>query len=89
MGAEQIAKEVIAKELIANWPTREERSSTGRPVYADMEPPKEHVEEMHKRLESNQKEKEMVLAELSEFIKVHGREVEKAKNLLKRFGVES
>jgi predicted nuclease with TOPRIM domain len=60
-----------------------------RPVFADMEPGREHVEELHRRLDKNAKEKEAMLAELAEVQRTYLRVSEKAKNLMRRYGVES
>jgi predicted nuclease with TOPRIM domain len=60
-----------------------------RPVFADMNPGKEHVEELHRRLDKNAKEKEAMLSELAEVQRTYQRTSEKAKNLMRRYGVES
>jgi predicted nuclease with TOPRIM domain len=60
-----------------------------RPVFADMDPGKEHVEELHRRLDRNAKEKEAILGELAEAQRTYQRTSEKAKNLMRRYGVES
>jgi hypothetical protein len=60
-----------------------------RPVYADMEPAKEHLQEIHQKLQSAAQQMQAAREELAEFVRVNGREIEKAKNLMRRYGVES
>jgi hypothetical protein len=86
----------LTDETMATWKQAQGIEVNGgsaypeaRPVFADMDPAKEHIEELHARLIRNAKEKEAILEELTQVAKVYTRESEKAKNLMRRYGVES